>query len=336
MGRKYPDQARFPNLDGPRGGEMSSGPDLACAVLSLGGDPRLVGAVRSLQEQSVKAEIVVVNSGGGSPEAALHSAGIDVPVVDHPVRLFPGGVRNLGIDATRAPYISFLAADCRAERGWVAGRLAAHRKGAAAVATVMSPLSLRTRSECASLLLVHPGRLAGTPPAYRRLHGLSYERSLFERYGRFREDLRAGEDSDFNSRLWDRERVVWSSDVRTAHHYPTTPWALLCDEYRRGQRRTIVERELRRMGTLGIVTRLFSRLPLRLRIALRTLDPVQRRKLLRSWPLLLPGAIVYAAGVLSAGPELRRTAEIARSASLTRAPDGRGAAEPQPLADLAW
>lgn len=60
-------------------------------------------------------------------------------MITHPARLLPGAVRNLGIAATSAPYVSFLAADCRAERGWAAGRLAAHRAGAPAVSGIMSP-----------------------------------------------------------------------------------------------------------------------------------------------------------------------------------------------------
>jgi hypothetical protein len=314
---------------------MSPTPELACAVLSLGADPRLIGAVRSLQKQSVKMEIVVVNSGGGEPERLLRSAGIEVPVIDRPVRLFPGAVRNLGIDATRAPYVSFLAADCRAERGWAAGRLAAHRRGAAAVSSVHSPANLRTRSEYASLLLVHPGRIASTPPARRRYHGLSYYRGLFELYGRFREDLRAGEDSEFNGRIWDREQVAWAPDVRTTHLYPPSPGDLLRDAYRRGQLRTVAERELGRTGTTAIVVQTFTQIALCRRIAAAAPDPAERRRLRRSWPLLLPGSIVYAAGVLTSGPERRRIAEIARQAGLAGELGRHDRREPEPLPHLA-
>ncbi len=38
-----------------------------------------------------------------------------------------------------------------------------------------------------------------TPPSERLLYSVSYDRTLFERFGSFREDLREGEDTDFNA-----------------------------------------------------------------------------------------------------------------------------------------
>ena len=76
---------------------------LACGVLSLGAEPGLEAAVRSLLDQVPRPEIVVVNSGGGDPEARLRSSGLDVQVVDVDRRLLPGGARNLAIDHTTAP-----------------------------------------------------------------------------------------------------------------------------------------------------------------------------------------------------------------------------------------
>jgi Glycosyl transferase family 2 len=278
---------------------MTPPAELACAVLSLAGDSRLVGAVRSLRAQSEAVEVVVVNSGGGDPAASLRAAGLEVPVVDHPSRLFPGEARNLGVDATEAPYLAFLAADCRAQPGWAAGRLAAHRSGAAAVASVITATSLTRRSESASLLLVFGRRLTSTPPHWRRHYSLSYERGLFERHGRFREDLRTGEDTDFNDRFCQEEEVAWAPTVVTAHAFPATPGALLSDQYRRGQLRALAERELGRISAPGIAAQSLAFLVPRLRTAIRARDRGERRILLRGWPLLLPGALAYAAGALS-------------------------------------
>src|SRR5687767_6519615 len=112
--------------------------ELACGVLSLRAERGLVAAVRSLLEQSEDLEIVVVNSGGGHARRRLLAAGIDVRVIEVPQRLLPGAVRNLAIEATRSPYVSFLAADCVALPGWAAGRLREHRRGAVAVAGAMA------------------------------------------------------------------------------------------------------------------------------------------------------------------------------------------------------
>src|SRR5438270_13637868 len=92
-------------------------PELACVVLSLGNQPELPDAVRSLTGQQPRAEIVVVNSGGGDPRRALLAAGLDVPVISFAQRLFAGGARNVGIRATSARFVAFLAADCIAAPG---------------------------------------------------------------------------------------------------------------------------------------------------------------------------------------------------------------------------
>src|SRR5262249_39445175 len=97
--------------DAPGGPEDASG-QLACVVLSLENEPGLVDAVRSILAQRPTPEVVVVNSGGGDPASTLRAAGIDVPVIDVRRRLLPGAVRNLGIGATSAPVVAFLAADC--------------------------------------------------------------------------------------------------------------------------------------------------------------------------------------------------------------------------------
>jgi glycosyltransferase involved in cell wall biosynthesis len=69
--------------------------------------------------------------------ALLARHGIDVPVIEHEHRLYAGAARNIGIKATRAPYVAFLASDCRATDGWARKRLAAHRTGLAAVGSAM-------------------------------------------------------------------------------------------------------------------------------------------------------------------------------------------------------
>lgn len=278
---------------------MRRTPDLGCAVLSLAGDPRLVGAVRSLQAQAEPVEVVVVNSGGGEPAASLGAAGIDVPVIDHPERLLPGGARNLAIAATSAPYLAFLAADCRAEPGWIAARLRTHRAGAAAVAGVMSNPFPESRIASASHLLLYLRRLAHTAPTRRLFYGLSYDRRLFERYGRFREDLRMGEDTEFNRRFQEHATVAWAPDVRTAHLYPTRLRDFLPDQFRRGRLQALAFERVGEPKAARLARRAVSDVPLCIEMAWRAADPQERRSLLRSWPLLVPGALMLAAGALT-------------------------------------
>ena len=292
--------------------------DLACVVLSLSNQAGLVDAVRSLCEQTPRPVIVVVNSGGGDPAATLRAAGLDVPVVNRAERLLPGAARNVGIDSTDASFVAFLAADCRAEPGWVAARLRAHQAGAAAVAHVVTNAFPESWSAWAAYLLVHHRLMPDTPPERRRLYGVSYDRRLFERLGRFREDLRTGEDTEFNGRVTRELEIVRAAEVRTAHCHPTQLRSLFADQYVRGRRRLRAERKLSGKGPLRLMRETAVNVPLALRQALRTADPQQRRRLLTTAPVLPAAALAYGIGVLaSAWHEARgvTAASVAQSAA---------------------
>jgi glycosyltransferase involved in cell wall biosynthesis len=266
-------------------------------VLSLGNPPELVEAVRSLAEQSVPAEIMVVNSGGGDPTAALRDAGLHVPVVISPKRLYAGAARNLGIDSTTAPLVAFLASDCRAEPGWVAGRVRHHLAGAGAVASVITNASPDSLSARAAHMLMYPRRQPDTPLSERLPFGLSYDRTLFDRVGRFREDLREGEDGEFNARLPADVRVAWADEVRTAHRNPVTPLALLRDQYARGRRSTF----WRALPLLRMLRAcLIGRPRHAVRQARRTRDVVERRQLMFAAPFAFLAAAAHTAGALAA------------------------------------
>jgi glycosyltransferase involved in cell wall biosynthesis len=278
-------------------GATGGGPELAVVVISLGNEPGLVDAVRTLLSQRPRPEIVVVNTGGGDPGATLAEAGIELPLIDRPEPLHPGGARNLGLRATRAPFVGFLAADCRAEPGWVAERLRRHRAGAGAVASVMTDATAKSPSSIATHLLLHARRLTSTP-AERRLHyGLSYDRSLLERLGPFREDLRQGEDSELNRRLPSEVTVEWAPGVRTAHANPRGPWQLIRDQYARGARSRIY-RHLELSELLRIA--LYNRPLDAIQIGLRGRTSAQRRRILRAAPLLIPATVAYTLGLLRA------------------------------------
>ena len=275
-------------------------PELACAVLSLGDERGLIDAVRSLLDQSAPVEVVVVNSGGGDPAARLAAAQLDVRAVSVDGRLYPGAVRNIGIELTQAPFVAFLAADCIATPGWAVGRLREHRAGAVAVASSPGNAYPESKSASASMLLLHNRLLAVNAPAQRLLYGLSYDRELFARYGRFREDLRAGEDTEFNARLGS-EVIVAADDVRTAHRYPTEPSAMLRDAYRRGRLQAAMLGKITdsRPQSLRVASR-GPRNVLRSLWCIGRMQPPERTRLLRAWPLVVIGGVVYAAGALSA------------------------------------
>jgi glycosyltransferase involved in cell wall biosynthesis len=215
-------------------------PLLAVVVIALGAPVEAVDAVKSLLKQKPLVEIVVVNSGGGGMAALLARHGIDVPVIEHEEKLYAGAARNIGIRATCAPYVAFLAADCRATTGWARKRLAAHRRGHAAVGSAVANGNPDNPFAWAAHLALWSRRMPG---AERGLpYGASYDRRLFEQHGYFREDLRVGEDSDFNRRL--RKPPKWRGTIHTLHRNPTRFLPLISDQFHRGERAACSKLEL--------------------------------------------------------------------------------------------
>jgi glycosyltransferase involved in cell wall biosynthesis len=277
-------------------------PELACIVLSLRDEPGLVRAVQSVLGQSERVEVSVVNSGGGDPARRLRAAGLGISVIDRPRRLYPGAVRNLGIEATSARYVAFLAADCVAEPGWAAARLSSHRAGAHAVAGAITNPFPHSRSACASHLLLHHRRMPGALEDERLLYSLSYERWLFDRFGRFREDLQQDEDTEFNARLGPECKLVWNPRVRAAHLYPDRFLALLRDQWARGRRRATVSRAQwgpwrPRYTAVGAFRNTWAAVE----HVRRVREPDGRELLRHAAPLLGPAVLAYVGGLTSEG-----------------------------------
>lgn len=275
-------------------------PDLAVVVLAVGAPGELVEAVASVVGQRPRPEVMVVNSGGGDALARLTAHGLAVPVVASEARLPTGAARNAGIAATRAPFIAFLAADNRAEKGWVAARLAAHRAGAPAVASAMVNPFPRNLPARAAHLSLHVRRWPTVPPALALPYGASYSRELLARHRGFRAEMARGEDSELLGRLAPEERPRWAPAVRTANLYPRTLAALLGDHWRRGAHAAAAYAALAGPGPAAIARNAFGRLGASVALAWR-LTPVAERVWLAASCALLPVAtLAYAAGALSA------------------------------------
>lgn len=274
-------------------------------VLALGAPRELPSAVRSLVEQSEPAEIVVVNSAGGDAVQRLHAAGLPSLRIEHSAnRLLPGAARNAGVAVTGAPYVAFLAADCIAEPGWVAARLAAHRAGADAVASAVTNASPSSLAAWASYVALFNRRMPGTPAAVALRYGVSYRRALLASHGGFREDLRTGEDTELHARLVRSGEIVWAPTVRTAHRHPETLKALFADQFHRGRRSASAWRNLDGPPPRTIAANAMTRLPGGALRALRAAQPGERRWVAAACLILPAAALAYAYGAWRARPAL--------------------------------
>ncbi|MGI8805081.1 MAG: glycosyltransferase family 2 protein [Thermoleophilaceae bacterium] len=288
---------------GSRAGSPSA-PQLAVVILSYRNEDTILAAVDSILAQDPPAELVVSHSGGGRTPDLLRRERPEVGVVWAHERRLPGGARNAGLRATSAPYAAFLAADSRAEPGWVAGRLRHHRAGAAAVGSSIVPTT-RTPASIASYLLRHSWRMphVGDPrhaPTGGWPSGLSYQREVFDAHGPFDEDMLRNEDTEFNHRLQHAGlSFSWAPEVVTQNEYPSTTGEFLRDAYGRGR----LHGSTARLGP--------ARLNLAARAALAFVRASERARrphshiptgqILRALPAMLAGGLARAAGILRAG-----------------------------------
>ena len=268
---------------------------LAVVVIGYRAQEDLAAAVASLREQSVAAEVVVVNSGGGAPERKLQPHLEHIRLIDVEAPLFVGAARNIGIDSTQALYVAFLAGDCTAGPGWVEARLRSHHAGARAVASAVSPPADANYWTRAAHIFLFGTRAPQAPIAMAKRYGASYDRRLFDEVGYFNPALRTGEDSDMARRL--RTPVMWNREIITIHVGPRTLMAFMGDLYARG-RRAARHQLGRRSGKPATDFRdlIRHRLDLTLTVA-REAMTLEVAEIERYRPVLTLGAIAYAAGI---------------------------------------
>lgn len=288
----------------------ATAPTLAVVVLSVGAPADLRGAVRSLVTQVPQpAEIVVVNSGGGDPSGRVRHLLADEAVFHTDTLLRHGATRNVGITATRASHVSFLSADCRARPGWVAGRLAAHAAGAAAVGSALVNRFPDSAAATAAHMILYSRRMPRAEPHQVLRYGASYDRALFDQFGGFDESLDGGEDTQFHNRL-NRGGVAigWAPDVVTEHPNPRTVRALAREQLWRGRRMTRFQVG-QGMSHSQVLARVLGRTPADLARAWRSATPDDYPMMVAATPLTALALGAYTVGCITAHPTpLRRRA----------------------------
>ncbi len=216
------------------GAEVPGVAPIAVVVIAFRAQPGVGAAVRSILEQDgPAAEVVVVNSGGGDIASALGPLLPRVRLIDlaEPHRV--GAARNVGIDASSAPVLAFLAADCLAAPGWIRRRLHHHTAGAAAVASAIVPAHPGNPVSWVDSACSLGRRWPGTAEDRADRYGLSYARGIFDRLGYFATGLQGGEDTLLNRQVSARHGALWDPCIVTAHGDRTDALALCRDAARR-------------------------------------------------------------------------------------------------------
>lgn len=221
------------------GAEVARDAEICVIVIGFRAQPGLKGAVASILDQSPAAEVVVVNSGGGDIRGLLADHLPHVRLVELEEPHLVGAARNVGIDASRAPVVAFLAGDCLATPTWIADRLALHRQGAAAVPSRIMPADADSLVSWVASACNRGARWPAQPRMAAPGYGLSYARRLFDTIGRFPIGVGGGEDAYLNDKVCRRFGVRLDADVSTLHRDPRSTRDLRSDARARARQRTL-------------------------------------------------------------------------------------------------
>lgn len=201
-------------------------PTMSVVVISRDDEATISDAVAAVTSQDCDEplDVIVVSSGSDRTAEIVRERFPEVRVVQLDGVAYPGRARNAGLAIARGRYVSFPGSHVRLPPGSLQARLHAHRRGYAMV-TGTTLNGNTTRAGWASYFLDNHSVLPGRPstrleesPAH-----CSYLREALVAAGGFREDMRAGEDTLVNNRLFAAGYGAWrDQDVRLYHHPRST------------------------------------------------------------------------------------------------------------------
>lgn len=218
-----------------REGSNISQSNLAVVVIGVKSPSELAITVGSLISQDTPCEIVVINSGGRAASRFLTPYLDRIRLIDVEEKLFVGAARNIGIDASRARSVAFLASGCQASPGWVSARVSHHKNGEQMVSSSILPLHPRNRASLIANGLSHSMSRPELDADQILHNGVSYDRALLKEIGYFAPNLRTNEDIEFNKSATKIGTIFWAPEVITLHHYPLTTIELIYDAFLRGR-----------------------------------------------------------------------------------------------------
>jgi glycosyltransferase involved in cell wall biosynthesis len=198
---------------------------------------RSIGALLS-QELDDEFEIIVVSSGDDGTIAHTRATYPSVRCVQLPERALPGEARNAGLWMARGDYVTFPGSHVWLVPGSLGTRLEVHEEGWDMVTGAVVNGNT-TRPGWASYFLDHSMQTPSQPSGeYTGSPGhASYVTDDVRQIGGFPEDMRAGEDTVVNNRLFHSgRRTYFAAPAAFYHASPsTTRRKLFRHHYQRGR-----------------------------------------------------------------------------------------------------
>ena len=174
------------------------------------------------QKTTLDYDVTVVDSSSDRTSEIVASEFPDVRLIRLEQRTFAGVARNIGFQATRAPYCLMIDSDCVAEPDLIERAYARHQEDKyGAVGGSLANGTPRSVSGTIGYLLEFkefmpstPKRLVPTVPSAN----VMYPREVFERHGGFDEAMWLAEDILFHWKMTQAgERILFDPEIRVRH-----------------------------------------------------------------------------------------------------------------------
>jgi glycosyltransferase involved in cell wall biosynthesis len=259
---RYADR-HIPGSASTAGGGPLGDPVVSAVVIAQNDREVIDACIEALlcQEMDEPFEVIVVCSGSDTTAQRVRERFPDVRCVQLPFPVLPGEARNIGLWMARGEYITFPGSHVRLLPGALAARVAAHDAGWKLVTTAVVNGN-DTPAGWASYFVDHAAQVPTRPSG--RFNGVpghaSYVTHDLRQFGGFPQDMRAGEDTVINRRLYFAGRRAWfcaeSAFVHTSR--ARKPAQFLRHHFGRGQGHGRIlrdEAELRTMDRARVAVR---------------------------------------------------------------------------------